>query len=145
MLTPQGEAKGLDTIGKRAKYKANSGDTKSAQSMNASSPWTNACKLTQVLPLNWVSIFFSPLMQRLSVQSAFIPQTCTLLPYYELKTQFSPLLVMHESRLKWAWASQIDNEHNNMLEMKHRAYKKAQISLQASPTWEQRHIHMWHG
>jgi hypothetical protein len=38
LLTPQGEAKGLDTIGKRAKHKANSGDTKSSQSMNASSP-----------------------------------------------------------------------------------------------------------
>jgi hypothetical protein len=36
--TPQGEAKGLETIGKRAKHKANSGDTKSSQSMNASSP-----------------------------------------------------------------------------------------------------------
>jgi hypothetical protein len=36
--TPQGEAKGLDTIGKRAKHKASSSDTKSSQSMNASSP-----------------------------------------------------------------------------------------------------------
>jgi hypothetical protein len=45
LLTPQGEAKGLDTIGKRAKHKANSGDTQSSQSMNASSPRTNACKL----------------------------------------------------------------------------------------------------
>jgi hypothetical protein len=49
--TPQGEAKGLDTIGKRAKHKANSGDTQSSQSMNAS--WTlNKCMQTQVLPLN---------------------------------------------------------------------------------------------
>jgi hypothetical protein len=48
---------------------------------------------------------------------------------------------MHESRLKWAWASQMDNEHNNMLEMRHRAYKKAQTSVQASPTWKHRHIH----
>jgi triphosphoribosyl-dephospho-CoA synthetase len=38
LLTHQGEAKGLDTIGKRAKHKANSGATKSSQSMNASSP-----------------------------------------------------------------------------------------------------------
>jgi hypothetical protein len=37
MSTPQGKAKGLDTIGKRAKHKANPGDTKSTQSMNASS------------------------------------------------------------------------------------------------------------
>jgi hypothetical protein len=36
--TPQGEAKGLDTIGKRAKHKTNSGDTQSSPSMNASSP-----------------------------------------------------------------------------------------------------------
>jgi hypothetical protein len=43
--TPQGEAKGLDTIGKRAKHKANSGNTKISQSMNASSPGANACKL----------------------------------------------------------------------------------------------------
>jgi hypothetical protein len=36
--TPQGEAKMLDTIGKRAKHKENSSDTKSSQRMNASSP-----------------------------------------------------------------------------------------------------------
>jgi hypothetical protein len=36
MLTPQGEAKGLDTVGKRAKHKANL-VTKSSQSKNVSS------------------------------------------------------------------------------------------------------------
>jgi hypothetical protein len=43
--TPQGEAKGLDTIGRRAKHKANSGNTKSSQSMNASPTSTNACNI----------------------------------------------------------------------------------------------------
>jgi hypothetical protein len=36
MPTPQGEAKGLDTIGKRSKHKEMSGDTKSSPCMNAS-------------------------------------------------------------------------------------------------------------
>jgi hypothetical protein len=45
MPTPQGEAKGLDTNGKRAKHNATSGDTKSSQSMNAGSPLTNVCTL----------------------------------------------------------------------------------------------------
>jgi hypothetical protein len=43
--TPRGEDKRFDTIGKIAKHKAPSGDTKSSQCMNASSPWTNMWKL----------------------------------------------------------------------------------------------------
>jgi hypothetical protein len=38
--TPQGEAKGLDTIGKRARLKFRW--KRAPKCMNASSPWTNA-------------------------------------------------------------------------------------------------------
>jgi hypothetical protein len=48
---------------------------------------------------------------------------------------FSPLLVMHESRLQMqACASQIDNEHYNMLEIRDRTSKIATYLVQASPT-----------
>jgi hypothetical protein len=54
-------------------------------------------------------------MQRLSLTKCISP------PCYELDADFSPLLVMHESRLYMqACASQIDKEHYNMLKMRHR-------------------------
>jgi hypothetical protein len=40
LSTPQGEAKGLDTIGKRVQLKSRR--KRSPKCMNASSPWTNA-------------------------------------------------------------------------------------------------------
>jgi hypothetical protein len=53
MPTPQGEAKGLDTIGKRAKHKANSGDTKSPpKQMHANSSSAPELSIPLFLPLD---------------------------------------------------------------------------------------------
>jgi hypothetical protein len=65
---------------------------------------------------------------------AFRPLFLPIVMQDELGT-FLPLLIMHESSLQMqAYASQIDKEHYNMLEMRHRTSKTTTYSVQASPT-----------
>jgi hypothetical protein len=86
--------------------------TKSSPCMNASPPGQNH-KNVGIHPLH-----------------AFLPLDAKL-----NWVHFSPLFVMHESSLQMqACASQINKEHYNMLEMRHRTRKIATYSVQASPT-----------
>jgi hypothetical protein len=94
--TPQGEAKGLDTIGKRARLKIQA--KKSSQMHECKLPKKNA---------------FSP--------KFFFPRSMQT-PHGNMNWELlSPLLVMHESSLEvQACSSQIYKEHYNMLKWRHR-------------------------
>jgi hypothetical protein len=110
--------KRLDTIGKWAKQKACSGDTKSSQSMNASSP--EQMHANSSSPPELSIPFFLPHDTKLSP----LLYKVHLIPCYELETQFAPLLVTHESSQNENMqpiASQIDKIQHKMLHMSKRA------------------------
>jgi hypothetical protein len=130
LLTPQGEAKGFDTIGKRAKRKAHSGDTTAP--LQACNLPMNKCMQNSSSPTE------------LSIH-LFVPIDATLPLVMNWMHIFSPLLVIHESRLEMqACASQIDKEHYNMLKMRHRQARWPHIHYKHRQQDRKKHISMWH-
>jgi hypothetical protein len=75
----------------------------------------------------------------------FVPIDATLPLVMNWMHIFSPLLVIHESRLEMqACASQIDKEHYNMLKMRHRQARWPHIHYKHRQQDRKKHISMWH-